>query len=61
MECHGILESALKLHGTYKCVLDVIMMDNDSSSQNILQWDYDKAILHGMMTKYPQMESGQKK
>ena len=43
MECHGILTTVLKLHGKYDCVLDVIVMDDDSSSQNILQWNYDDA------------------
>jgi hypothetical protein len=47
MEAHDILKSTLGLHNEQNCILEVIVMDNDSSSQNILQWDFVEVMKTG--------------
>jgi hypothetical protein len=61
MEAHGLLQNTLRLHGSHNCVLDIIIMDDDSSSANILQWDYEEAIKEGQLLTAPRTASGRKK
>jgi hypothetical protein len=61
MEPHGLLTNTLDLFENHCCILDTIVMDDDSSSANILQWDYEAAIKKGMLTKAPQTPAGRKK
>jgi hypothetical protein len=44
MEAHGILQSNLVVHGEHNCILDVIVMHDNSSSLNILQWDLERRL-----------------
>jgi hypothetical protein len=53
MEAHGLLQNTLCLHSKHNCVLNVIIMDDDSSSANILQWDYEEPIKAEKMVNAP--------
>jgi hypothetical protein len=54
MEAHaGALKSITHLHLEHDIVMEFIVMDNDSSSKNILQWDYNKAVRAGLMMSFP--------
>jgi hypothetical protein len=61
MECHGLLKSTLDLFLEKNCVLEIVVMDDDSSSENILQWDYVEAMKTGQLTSIPKTKSGAKK
>jgi hypothetical protein len=41
--------------------MEYIVMDDDSTMMNILQWDYDKTITAGQMLVFPRTTGGRKK
>jgi hypothetical protein len=62
IESHGALHSTCQLHEKNGIVLEYIVMDDDSTMINILQWDYDKAIKSGLlMMEFPRSTAGRKK
>jgi hypothetical protein len=61
MEPSGALVNVLNLHTNHKCVMDIIVMDDDSSSQNILQWEIKEALAKKLYKKWPVTESGARK
>jgi hypothetical protein len=61
MEAHGALKSCLNLHRNHNIVYEIIVMDDDSSTENILTWNFEEAIKEGMMTKAPLTAKGNKK
>jgi hypothetical protein len=42
-------------------LVEYIAMDDDSTTMNILQWDYDNAIEVGLMPEFPRTKTGRKK
>jgi hypothetical protein len=58
MEAHGALETVTYLHQKHNVVMEYIVMDDDSSSENILQWDYYAAIKEELMHAYPRTAGG---
>jgi hypothetical protein len=61
MEAHSLLLSAQHLHLNHNCVLETIVMDDNSSLMNILQWYYEAAIAEGILTHAPTTPGGNKK
>jgi hypothetical protein len=58
MECNGSFENVNELHTKHNCVMHVIVMDDDSSSENILQWEIKSAMEKELLTTWPLTPSG---
>ena len=61
MECTGALASCLHLHAHHDVVYETIVMDDDSSTENILKWNMQKALDERLITELPTTASGGKK
>ena len=53
MEAHGALTSCIHLHQRHKVVYEIIVMDDDSSTENILKWNYVEALDARLITTIP--------
>jgi hypothetical protein len=61
MEAHGALKSCLHLHLNRNVVWEIMVMDDDSSTQNLLRWNFAEAIDKQMMTEVPLTKGGNKR
>jgi hypothetical protein len=61
MEAHGALQSCIHLDENRKAAYKIIMMDDDSSTENILKWNFQEALNKQMITKLPTTPAGNKK
>ena len=61
MEAHGALQSCIHLHEHHNVVYEVIVMDDDSSTENILKWNFQAALDEGLITSIPLTAGGSKK
>jgi hypothetical protein len=59
MEAHGALHSCLHLHKNRNVVWDIMVMDDDSSTQNLLRWNFAEAISKNKMTTAPLTKGGE--
>ena len=60
MEADGALTSCLHLHKHHNVVYEIIVMDDDSSTENILKCNYKEALDKQMITSIPKTPSGGK-
>jgi hypothetical protein len=44
MEATGAIKTCLDLHMNHNVVYEYVVMDDDSSSENILRWNSDGAL-----------------
>jgi hypothetical protein len=61
MECTGALKSCLHLHEHHNVVYETIVMDDDSSTENILKWNMQAAFDAKLIDAIPTTASGGKK
>ena len=61
MECTGALKSCLHLHAHHNVVYETIVMDDDSSTENILKWNMKKAFDAKIIDEIPTTACGGKK
>jgi hypothetical protein len=61
MESNGSFENVIELHTKHNCVLEIIVMDDDSSSENILQWEIKAAMHEELLTTWPLTAAGKKR
>jgi hypothetical protein len=61
MEAHGALKSCIHLHSTAQVVYEIIVMDDDSSTENILKWNFVEAFEADMIPSIPKTPAGNKK
>jgi hypothetical protein len=62
MEAHGaLLQSCLHLHHHQNVVFNIIVMDDDSSTENILYWNFAEALTAELIYEIPKTKGGNKK
>jgi hypothetical protein len=61
MEAHGALQSCLHLHTHHEVVYEIIVMDNDSSTENILKWNFVEVLANKMIDEIPKTDKRYKK
>jgi hypothetical protein len=61
MEADGALTSCVHLHCTEKIVYEIIVMDNDSSTENILKWSFVETKRNLLIKEIPLTPAGNKK
>ncbi len=61
MEAHGALQSCLHLHENHDVVYEIAVMDDDSTTENILKWNFQEAYEAGLIDNIPTTKSGGKK
>jgi hypothetical protein len=61
MEAHGALKSCIHLHTHSKVVYEIIVMDDDSSTENILKWNFVDALEAKLIPSIPTTPAGNKK
>ena len=61
MEAHGTIQSCIHLHAHHNMVYEIIMMDDDSSTENILKWNFANALEARLIDVIPTTACGGKK
>jgi hypothetical protein len=61
MEADGALVGCLHLHKNHNVVYEIIVMDDDSSTENILKWNFKEAFDKELIASIPKTPSGGKK
>jgi hypothetical protein len=61
MEARGALQSCIHLHSTSQVVYEIIVMDDDRSTENILKWNFVEAFDARMIPSIPKTPAGNKK
>jgi hypothetical protein len=61
MEAHGALASCLKLHHHHNVVYETVVMDDHSSTENILSWNFQEALDANFIDEIPLTPKGYKK
>ena len=52
------LQSVLKLHKNNNVVLEYIVMDDDSTTESILSWNFEDALTAELITEAPKTRGG---
>jgi hypothetical protein len=61
MEAHGALKSCIHLHKNHNVVYKIVVMDDDSSTENILKWNFEEAYKLDMIPEIPKIPAGNKR
>jgi hypothetical protein len=61
MEAHGAVHSCIHLHKHHDIVYEIIVMDDDSSTENILKWNFAEALDAQLIDEIPKTACGGKK
>ena len=61
MEVHGALYSCVNLHENHNVVYKIIVMDDDSSTENILMWNFADTLEAELISEIPLTAGGNKK
>jgi hypothetical protein len=61
MESHGALYSCVNLHENHNVIYEIIVMDDDSSTENILKWNFADALEAELISEIPLTAGGNKK
>ena len=61
MEAHGAVQSCIHLHAHHNVVYEIIVMDDNSSTENILKWNFAEALEARLIDAIPTTTCGGKK
>jgi hypothetical protein len=58
MEAHGALKSCIHLHKNHNVVYKIVVMDDHSSTETILKWNFEEAYKLEMIPEIPKTPAG---